>query len=117
MSLGELLNRKDSSKNNIGVASFWINTPEQEGLVLTTSEDGKAHRYFIDAEALSAENNVRLARQLFKEADKAKAAGDEAHYKASVEAAYRALNAGLTLRTDADNQQLNRSLPVGKTFN
>lgn len=116
ISLGELLNRKDSSKNDIEVASFWSEVPGHEGLILTTSEDGKAHRYFISAGSLAAESNVAQARKHFETARKAAAAGNKEKYKEAIEAAYRTLHAGLTIENTADKQQLNRDRSVEKTF-
>lgn len=103
-SLNDLLNMKDSNKNDVSVASFWSEVPGQEGLILTTMVDGKAHRYFISAGSMG-ERNVRNAKYYFKLAKDCEEAGDKASAAQALEIAYRLLHTGLTIYNESYNQE------------
>lgn len=95
-SLGELLEKKNSNNEDIPVAAFWSDEEGREGLILATTEDGKATRYFIDAGSMS-ETNIRNARGLFALAKQYTQLGNESDAKKATESAFRALTMGLTL--------------------
>ena len=121
MSLNDLLNKKDSNKNNLNIAAFWSDAQNQQGLILATEEDGKAHRYFIPADSMSAESNIKEAKELFDQANKwgqvakqARTAKEkaEAERNSSMarEAAISKLHSGLTLENSSQKQSINYSL-------
>lgn len=102
-----VLNKKDSDKNNISVASYWSDTPGNEGLILATTEDGKPHRYFIDADNMP-EGNIQSARKYFDYARMYKERGRSAEAKQALELAYRALHTGLTIHNSGYDQSMVR---------
>lgn len=106
-SLGELLNRQDSNKKDLNVSTYWSNTPGHEGIILATTEDGKAHRYFISADSMP-ENNVQNARQYFNLAEEYRKQGKTAEAKEAIEIAYKSLHTGLTVHNKAYDQSMVR---------
>lgn len=107
VSLGELLNRQDSNKKDINVSSYWSDINGQEGLVLATTEDGKAHRYFIDANSMP-ESNITTARQYFNMARQYRENGEIAEANQATQIALRALHTGLTTHNKSYEQSLVR---------
>lgn len=107
MSLGELLERKNSNKEDIPVTPYWSEVEGQEGLILATTEDGKPHRYFISAENMP-ESNVREARRMFREARLLAQAGREADARARMETAMARLHTGFTLHNSGQQQDIVR---------
>lgn len=107
VSLGELLNKQDSKKKDINVSSYWSDVNGQEGLVLATTEDGKAHRYFIDANSMP-ESNITIARQYFNMARQYRENGETAEANQATQIALRALHTGLTTHNKSYEQSLVR---------
>lgn len=107
ISLGELLDKKNSNQQDISVASYWSNVNGQEGLILATTEDGKPHRYFISADSMP-ESNVRTARQYFNLAEQYKQRGRSSEAMQATEIAMRALHTGLTIHNKAYDQDMVR---------
>lgn len=116
ITLNDLLNKKDANKNNINVSAYWSNVAGQQGLILATNEDGKNHRYFIDARTMP-ENNIQSALKLFKDAEEAKkairTAKTETDRKAfeeiartKIESAIGALHTGFTINYPKFNQKV-----------
>lgn len=93
--LNDLLNKKDSNKNNLNISAFWSNAPGHQGIILNTTEDGKEKRYFIDASNMP-ENNITEALRLFKEAEKAKAEGKLPLASVNIQNALGKIHTGLT---------------------
>ena len=106
-SLGELLNRQDSNKKDLNVSTYWSSTPGHEGIILATTEDGKAHRYFISADSMP-ENNVQNARQYFNLAEEYRKRGKNQEAREALEIAYRSLHTGLTVHNKAYDQSMVR---------
>lgn len=113
--LNDLLNKKDSNKNDINVAAYWSSLNGQEGLILATTEDGKAHRYFISANNMP-ESNIKDARQYFGLAEifrqrannartKEESEAEYAKAREALEIAYRTLHVGLTTHNSAYDQK------------
>lgn len=107
MSLGELIERQDSNKNDIVAAPYWSEVDGQEGLIFATTEDGKAHRYFISAEDMP-ESNVQRARSLFKEVDALRKAGRTSAARKRLETALAYLHTGLTIHNKSYEQSIVR---------
>ena len=101
--LNDLLNKKDSNKNNLNISAFWSNAPGHQGIILNTTEDGKEKRYFIDASNM-AENNITAAMDLFKKAEAAKAAGDLSTASIRIQDALGRLHTGLTTNYKPNDQ-------------
>lgn len=107
LTLNDILNRKDKNKNDVNVSAYWSNTAGNEGIILATTEDGKNHRYFIDASNMP-ENNIREARRLFADAEKLKKSkdpSDRAAARVKIESAIMALHTGLTIHNTAYDQK------------
>lgn len=121
MSLNDLLNKKDSNKNNLNIAAFWSDAPGQQGLILATEEDGKSHRYFISADSMAAESNIKEAKKFFDQANQwaqvakqARAPREKAEAETASSTARQLaiskLHSGLTLGNSPQNQNINYSL-------
>ena len=82
-------------------------TPGHEGIILATTEDGKAHRYFISADSMP-ENNVQNARQYFNLAEEYRKRGKNQEAREALEIAYRSLHTGLTVHNKAYDQSMVR---------
>lgn len=107
ITLGDLLNKKNSDKNNINISSYWSDEPGQEGLILATTEDGKAHRYFISADTMP-ENNIQAAKTYFQWAKLYKEAGKNEEARQALQIAMQALHTGLTVHNSNYTQNLVR---------
>ena len=93
--LNDLLNKKDSNKNNLNISAFWSNAPGHQGIILNTTEDGKEKRYFIDANNM-AESNIQAALSKFKEAEDWKRQGRNDIAALKIQTALEAIHTGLT---------------------
>lgn len=107
ISLRDLINRQDSSKKDINVSSYWSDKEGEEGLILATTEDGKAHRYFISADNMP-ESNIVAARNYFSWAKTYKDAGMTAEARKATQLAMQALHTGLTVHNNNYEQNLVR---------
>ena len=95
MKLNDLLNKKDSDKNNLNISAFWSNAQGHQGIILNTTEDGKEKRYFIDANNM-AESNIQAALSKFKEAENWKRQGRNDIAALKIQTALEAIHTGLT---------------------
>lgn len=93
--LNDLLNKKDSDKNNLNISAFWSNAQGHQGIILNTTEDGKEKRYFIDANNM-AESNIMEAMNLFRQAEEAKAKGRPDIASLNIQNALGKIHTGLT---------------------
>jgi len=93
--LNDLLNKKDSDKNNLNISAFWSNAQGHQGIILNTTEDGKEKRYFIDANNM-AESNIMEAMNLFRQAEEAKAKGKLPLASIHIQNALGKIHTGLT---------------------
>lgn len=93
--LNDLLNKKDSDKNNLNISAFWSNAQGHQGIILNTTEDGKEKRYFIDANNM-AESNIQAALSKFKEAEDWKRQGRNDIAALKIQTALEAIHTGLT---------------------
>lgn len=93
--LNDLLNKKDSDKNNLNISAFWSNAPGHQGIILNTTEDGEEKRYFIDANNM-AESNIIEAMNLFRQAEEAKAKGKLPLASIHIQNALGKIHTGLT---------------------
>lgn len=109
VSLNSLLNKKDG-EGTISVAPYWSTVEGHEGLILATTEDGKAHRYFVPADQI-AESNIqgnRGARYWFRVANQARTNGDTALERQAKANGLSALYRGLTLQSNGQENDVNR---------
>lgn len=107
LTLGDLLNKQDSNKKDINVSTYWSDEEGQEGLVFATTEDGKAHRYFISAESMP-ESNIQNAKLYFSWAKRYREAGKPAEAAQALQAAMGALHTGLTVHNKSYEQSMVR---------
>lgn len=107
ISLRDLINRQDSSKKDINVSSYWSDKEGEEGLILATTEDGKAHRYFISADNMP-ESNIVAARNYFSLAKTYKDIGRTVEARTATQLAMQALHTGLTVHNNNYEQNLVR---------
>ena len=105
--LDALLNKKDEQSNTINVSSYWSDVKDQEGLILATTENGKAHRYFISADDMP-EEFVQQARYWFDVANKYGKLGDKSNSSKAREAGMAALHTGLTIHNKPYEQSIVR---------
>ena len=104
ISINTLLNKKDKDKNTLNVSPYWTTVGGQQGLLLTTVEDGEDHSYFVPADEMP-DTNISMAKEAFEAADAAHRKGNTAREKRLREAGFRALHLGFTL----DNKPANQS--------
>lgn len=107
VSLGDLLNKQNANKKDINVSSYWSDEEGEEGLILATTEDGKAHRYFISADNMP-ENNIQVAKEYFNYAKIYKEAGRTAEAAQAIDLAMKALHTGLTTHNKSYEQSVVR---------
>lgn len=106
ISLDDLLNKKVGN-NNVNLSAYWSQEKGRDGLILATTEEGRAHRYFIPAESMP-DSSIQMARQLFEAAEANK--NNEARAAQLREMGLRALHTGLTLHNSGQSQDMNRQL-------
>jgi len=111
ISLNDLLNRKNSDKTDINVSAHWSNVKGQEGLILSTVEDGKDKRYFIGADEMP-ERNIQEARYWFGVAEEYRKAGDQDSAKIAKTTALGKLHTGLTIHNKGYDQNTVRQLSL-----
>ena len=98
VTLGDILNKKNSDGTPINVASHWGKINGQEGLILSTTENGKDQRYFIPVEAMGNDSNVAKAQYYENKAEEARKKGfSEDSYSLDIENFLGALHTAFTL--------------------
>ena len=105
--LDALLGKKNKDDSAVNVSSFWSDVQGQEGLILATTEDGKAHRYFISADEMP-ESFVQEARYWFNVANEHAKAGNKKESSEARETGMAALHTGLTIHNKPYDQSIVR---------
>lgn len=116
ISLNDLLNRQDANKKDINVAAHWSNVKGNEGIILATTEEGKPHRYFIDASTMP-ERFVAAARQAFAEAEEAKKKGWNSVAQEKIQTALGYLHTSLTVHPKPFNEDVVKQIDWNKQIN
>ena len=93
---------KDSDKKDANISAYWSNTAGNQGIILTTTIDGKNRRFFVDA-ANMPENNIREALQYFDVAEKLKKANRAEDAKKAISVGLTRLHLGLTSHPKGDD--------------
>ena len=102
ITLNDVLNMKDSDKKDANISAYWSNTAGNQGIILTTTIDGKNRRFFVDA-ANMPENNIREALQYFDVAEKLKKANRAEDAKKAISVGLTRLHLGLTSHPKGDD--------------
>lgn len=105
VTLGNLLDRKDSDKKDINVVPFWGKVNGKQGLILATNENGKDHRYFIDAETMP-ESQILQVVNAYNDADLFERQGNTQARDAALSVARRALHSSFTTHEPSYEQKL-----------
>lgn len=102
LTLNDVLNMKDSNKNDANIEAFWSNSPGNRGIILATTIDGKNRRFFIDATTMP-EKNVQMAMKSFNDAEEYRKQNDTRNARKAIAYAITLLHTGLTGQPKKDS--------------
>lgn len=101
ITLNDVLNMKDADKKDANISAYWSNTVGNQGIILTTTIDGKNRRFFVDA-ANMPESNVQQALYYFDTAEKLKESNPK-RAQMAIATALKRLHLGLTTHPKGDD--------------
>lgn len=96
ITLNDVLNMKDSGKNDANISAYWSNAKDNQGIILATTVDGKNKRFFIDASTMP-ESNVEEALRFFGLAEEYKKNNQPREARKAIATALTKLHTGLTI--------------------
>lgn len=116
VSLGNLMRKKNSDGTEIDVSPYWVDDQGKQGLMIATHENGKDHRYYIDANEIGIPA-IQDAVNKFRTSNTAFSLGDNSLGSSEREGAMAILNPVFTLTNNPATQSYNWQLSPEKRLN